>query len=227
MPDMVIGYNRLVCALDEGVGQLLKALEDTGQFDNTLIIFTSDQGFAWGEHGFAWKVGAYDACLKMPMIFRLPGRVARGGVCRAPVSVVDLAPTLLAMAGVKQPWTMHGRDLSPLLRKPSKMWNRPLAMEHFWQSFGDETDCAAPDRDARGPLPWWISLRQDRFKYIRTLAPDEIEELYDLAADPEELYNLASDPAHRRTLKGCRKKLLAELRRTKAALTGNLPAPRP
>ena len=227
LPEMVVGYNRLVCALDEGVGRLLKALEETGQLDNTLIVYTSDQGFAWGEHGFAWKVGGYDACIKAPMIFRLPGRVARGGVCPQPVSVVDLAPTLLDAAGVKPPWPMHGRDLWPLLKKPSKTLARPLVMEHFWLNFGDQTDCAVPDKDARGPLPWWISVRQDRYKYIRTLVPNEIEELYDLEADPQELHNLALDSLQRRKLEDCRKRLLAELKRTRAGLVANLPPPRP
>jgi arylsulfatase A-like enzyme len=226
LPEKVIGYNRLVSALDEGVGRLLKALEETGQLDNTLIVYTSDQGFAWGEHGFAWKVGAYDACIKAPMIFRLPGRVARGGVCPQPVSVVDLAPTLLGVAGVKSPWRMDGRDLSPLLKKPSKTWNRPLVMEHLTWVFGEQTDGIVTNKAVVSQLPSWISLRQDRYKYIRTLVPNEIEELYDLETDPEELQNLTLDPAHGRALKDCRKELLAELKRTKAGLVRNLPVPK-
>jgi arylsulfatase A-like enzyme len=226
LPEKVITYNQLVCALDEGVGRLLKALEETGQLDNTLIVYTSDQGFAWGEHGFAWKVGAYDATIKMPMIFRLPGRVTRGGVCPQPVSVVDLAPTLLNVAGVKPPWRMDGRDLSPLLKKPAKTWDRPLMMEHFTWVFGEQSDAALTNKAVVSALPSWISLRQDRYKYIRTLVPNEIEELYDLEADPEELHNLALDPANVRVLKDCRKDLLAELKRTKAGLVKNLPAPK-
>jgi arylsulfatase A-like enzyme len=225
LPEKVVGYNQLVSALDEGVGRLLKALEETGQLDNTLIVYTSDQGFAWGEHGYAWKVGAYDATIKAPMIFRLPGRVARGATCSQPVSVVDLAPTLLGVAGVKSPWRMDGRDLSPLLKRPSKNPNWPLVMEHFWLSFGEQTDCAVPDKDATGPLPWWISLRQGRYKYIRTLVPNELEELYDLEADPQELHNLVLDTEHRGTLKDCRTRLLAELKRTQAGFVKNLPAP--
>lgn len=225
LPEMVRGYNRLVSALDEGVGKLLKALEETGQLDNTLIVYTSDQGFAWGEHGFAWKVGGYDACIKAPMIFRLPGRVARGAVCKQPVTVVDLAPTLLGVAGVKLPWTMHGRDLRPLLKNPAATWDRPAMMEHFYLKFGEQTDCAVPAKGDQGPLPWWISLRQGRHKYIRTLVENEIEELYDLEADPEELTNLALVPEHRALLEDFRARLLAELKRTNAGLLKNLPAP--
>jgi arylsulfatase A-like enzyme len=223
LPEMVHGYNRLVSALDEGVGKLLKALEETGQLDNTLIVYTSDQGFAWGEHGFAWKVGAYDACIKAPMIFRLPGRVARGAVCKQPVTVVDLAPTLLGTAGVKLPWTMHGRDLQPLLKNPNAKWNSPAMMEHFYLKFGEQTDCAVPSKADQGPLPWWISLRYGRHKYIRTLLPGEIEELYDLDADPDELNNLARSPENKTLLADFRQRFIAELKRTNAGLLKNLP----
>lgn len=226
LPEMVRGYNRLVSALDEGVGRLMRALEETGQLENTLIVFTSDQGFAWGEHGFAWKVGAYDACIKIPMIFRLPGSVARGGVCKQPVSVVDLAPTLLGAAGVKLPWTMHGRDLRPLLKNPDTSWDRSVMMEHFYLRFGEQTDCAVPSEKDQGPLPWWISLRHGRHKYIRTLRPDEIEELYDLESDPHEWTNLALASENRKLLSGFRTKLAAELERTGAGLRKNLPPPR-
>jgi arylsulfatase A-like enzyme len=226
LPEMVRGYNRLVSAVDEGVGRLLKALDETGQLDDTLIVFTSDQGFAWGEHGFAWKVGPYDACLKMPLLFRLPGRVAQGAVCRQPATIVDIAPTLLGFAGVPLPWTMHGRDLRPLLKNPATPSDRPVVMEHFQWRFGPQTDRGETGKDITGGIPWWIFLRQGRHKYVRTLVPDEIEELYDLENDPQELKNLAHDPGHRKTVEGFRKRLVAELSRTKAGLVKNLPAPR-
>ena len=160
------------------------------------------------------------------MIFRLPGRVARGGVCKQPVTVVDLAPTLLGVAGVKLPWTMHGRDLRPLLKNPATVWDRSVMMEHFYLKFGEQTDCAVPDKEARGPLPWWISLRQGRHKYIRTLLPNEIEELYDLESDPQELTNLALEPENRKLLADFRARFVAELKRTNAGLLKNLPPPR-
>lgn len=226
LPEWVRGYNRLVRAVDEAVGQLRSALEETGQLDNTLIVFTSDQGFAWGEHGFAWKVGPYDACLRMPLIFRLPGRVAKAVVCRQPVTIVDLAPTIFGVAGVAVPWAMHGSDLSPLLKDPDAPWDRPVVMEHFQWQFGPSTDRGATEQDALGGVPWWIWLRQDRYKYIRNLVPDEIEELYDLEADPQELKNLAVEPDNRKLLQDYRERLLTELKRTKAGLVSNLPAVR-
>src|SRR5262249_14846208 len=161
-----------------------------GQLDNTLIVFTSDQGFAWGEHGYAWKVGPYDACLRMPLIFRLPGAVARGKVCRQPATVVDLAPTFYGLLGMPTPWPMHGRDLTPLLKDPQAAADGPVVMEHFRWAFGSQTDRALTGQEALGGVPWWIFLRQGKYKYIRTLVADQIEELYDLEADPQELKNL-------------------------------------
>lgn len=226
LPETVRAYNRLVAAVDDGVGKILQELAESGQLDNTLIIFTSDQGFAWGEHGFRWKVGPYDACLKMPLIFRLPGRVAANAVCNQPATVVDLAPTLLDFAGVKTDWTMHGKSLRPLLRDPKTPWDRPVMMENTQWRFGAETERGLTGKDYLGSVPWWIFVRQGKYKYIRTLVENEIEELYDLEADPQEMQNLAAAPPHRTGVQDYRERLLAELRRTKAALVTNLPQPR-
>lgn len=211
LPDVVRAYNRLVSAVDEGVGELRRALEESGQLDNTLIIFTSDQGFAWGEHGFAWKVGPYDACLRMPLIFRLPGPVAKSGVCRQPAAIVDVIPTMLGFTGVELPWTMHGHDLRPLLRDPAAVTDKPVMMEHLGLRFGDANaeEVSSNITNGRNYVPWWQFLRQGRYKYVATFVPDEIEELYDLETDPQELKNLAMNPANRPLLEEYRAKLQA------------------
>ncbi|MDF1810570.1 MAG: sulfatase-like hydrolase/transferase, partial [Verrucomicrobiales bacterium] len=227
LPKMVRGYNELVSSIDDGVGRLLKALEESGQLENTLIVFTSDQGFAWGEQGFAWKVGPYDACLRMPLIFRYPGKVAEGKVCSQPASLLDVVPTVLGFADLPLPWKMHGHDLRPHLIQPDQGDDRPVMMENFLSDFGDNTTPAVTgDRTAKG-VPWWLMLRKGKLKYIRTLVPDEIEELYDLEADPGELHNLAVDPTHSDTVKEYRNLLLAELERTDAKFIDTIPAPAP
>lgn len=226
LPRLVRDYNRLICAIDEGVGRLTRALEETGQLGRTLIVFTSDQGFAWGEHGFSDKTAPYEACMRMPFIVRWPGVATRGAVCRRPASVIDLAPTFFAAAGAPLPWPMHGRDIAPLLRDPDAEWDRPVLVEHFFKTFGSGTRKGRTGDDDHEGIPWWISLRRGKYKYIRTLVEDEIEELYDLESDPDELKNLAVDPARRKLLEDHRALLVAELRRTGAALVENLPAPR-
>ena len=214
-------YNRAVRALDEGIGKVVAALKRTGQLDNTMIVFTSDQGFAWGQHGFMWKYAPYDACLRAPLIVRWPGKVAAGKVCRRPVGGQDLIPTFFAAAGIKLPWKMHGRDLTPLLKNPDAPWDHPVLMENTKWYYGKDTERA--NLPGWGGVPCWVFLRQGRYKYIRTLVADEIEELYDLEADPEELVNLAVKAEHRDLLADFRRRTVDELKRTGAGMVKNLP----
>ncbi len=228
LPEFVRSYNRMICAIDEGVGALLAALTETGQLDNTLIVFTSDQGFAIGEHGFASTVGPYEACMRVPLVARLPARVAQGKVCNHPVSVADLVPTFFAFAETPLPWPMHGHSLESVLEDPESDWGHPVLLEHFVARLGSETNggVTAGELFPGLPIPWWISLRKGQYKYICTLEPDEIEELYDLETDPEELVNLALDVRMRPLLEQYRAEMVAELTRTGAGLVPNLPAPR-
>lgn len=222
LTDGVRQYNQCAIAIDEGVARLLKALEDSGQLENTLIVFTSDQGYAWGEHGFRHKLGPYDATIRSPLIFAMPGTIPAGKTCPVPVSGVDFAPTFFAAAGFKLPWKMHGRDLTPLLKDPAKTWSEPMLITHTGRTFGKDT--TDPTKaDALDTVPWWVALRQGKTKYVRTLVEDEIEELYDLEVDPEELTNLALNPSQRATLERMRAATIAELRRTESPFVDNLP----
>ena len=100
-------------SLDEGVGKVMAALKASEQLDNTLVVFTADQGFGMGEHGFRTKLGPYDATYASPLIVSMPSRFAPGKFCPQPVNAPDLAVTLCKAAGVKIPWAMHGRDITP------------------------------------------------------------------------------------------------------------------
>lgn len=226
LTQIVREYNQLVCAVDEGVGQILKSLEDTGELDRTVVVFTSDQGFTWGDHGFAWKVGPYDACLKMPLLVRYPKLVRPGTVCHRPVTIVDLAPTLMGLAGATIPWETHGHDLQPLLANGEAEPDREAMMEFFRWEFGEQTASGLTEGRQLGGVPWWIFYRRGKYKYIRTLLSDEVEELYDLEADPAELNNLAITPAEQNRLAEYRTRFLNELKRTNAKLVSNLPAPK-
>ena len=221
LTQLVRQYNRAVRAIDEGVGRVMAALEQTGQLENTVVIFTSDQGYAWGQHGFAWKYAPYDANLKAPLLVRYPKRFPKGAVCKHPVGGHDLIPTFFALAGIELPWEMHGRSILPLLEDPQAEWDGLVMLENLKQGYGRDSDVGTGE--GWEGVPWWIFLRKDKYKYIRTLVADEIEELYDLEADPEELQNLAVKADSHELLAEFRKLLIAELRRTDAGMVDHLP----
>lgn len=219
--DFIRKYNRAVLALDEGVGQILKVLEETGQLENTLIIYTSDQGFAIGQHGFTWKYAPYDATLKAPLLIRWPGKVIPGAICDHPVGGHDLIATFFSVAGIEIPWKMHGHDISPMFKNPDCKWDHPLMLVNTARLYGDDTNKG--EYPVNGGIPCWVSLREGKMKYIRYLIENEIEELYDLGTDPEELTNLALSPEHHVLLAGFREKLINELKRTDAGFVDKMP----
>lgn len=217
-------YHQGVIALDEAVDRLMKTLDETGQRENTFVIFTADQGLAFGQHGFrGTKIAAYDANIRSPLMFSMPGRIPEGGVCRAPVSGVDLVPTMFNYAGIDLPWEMHGRDLSPLLSNPDSAWDTPAMMAATGQKFGSDTSTIPKGDGAfHNQVPWYVLLRDRRYKYVRPLITD-LEELYDGEADPDELDNLAVKKEHQPRLRQMRAAAIAELRRTKAGFADRLP----
>jgi len=225
-------YHEGVLAIDEGVGRVLKALEDSGQDENTLIVFTSDQGFGWGQHGFKSKVAPYHATVGAPLIIRPPlskSKKTAERVVKEPVSGVDLPPTFFAQAGLPLPWKMHGEDLSPLLEDPQSKRINPAMLVHTGKIYGSDTakiPLADDPKLYHGPgIPWYVMIAEGRYKYIRNLIKDEMEELYDLQNDPQELVNLALKPDHAKRLKSYRQKAIKELRRTQAPFVGNMPRP--
>ena len=218
-------YHQAVRALDEGIGKVLAALEESGQLRNTLVVFTSDQGYAWGQHGFRAKLAPYDANIRSPLIVSMPGTIPEGKVCRTPVGGADLPPTFFHFAGLELPWAMHGHDLSPLLKDPEATWPYTTMLPFTADKFGAQCDTVPPppgNRHKTG-VPWYVLVAQGRHKYIRTLEANEPEELYDLIADPDELTNLARDPRHGETVRGLRATAIAELRRTGAKMVDSLP----
>ena len=220
--------NECVLSIDEGVGQVMAALRESGQLENTLVVFTADQGFAMGEHGFRTKLAPYDANYRSPLIVSQPGTLPEGKVCQQSVGAPDLVMTFFARAGLELPWKMHGRDLSPLLTNPeAAAWPHPLIYEHMGHHYGSDTAKVLkdePEHAVHTNVPWYVAVRKGNYKYVRYLTPGEIEELYDLAADPEELTNLVGRPDEAKRLAELREDLLAELRRTDAPFLDLLPA---
>jgi arylsulfatase A-like enzyme len=222
-------YHQGVLALDEAVGRIVQTLKDSGHYDNTLIVFTSDQGFAWGQHGFRTKVAPYDANIRSPMIISMPSRLPKGKVYDAPVGGVDLIPTFFSFAEIDLPWDMHGRDLKPELENPNTQTKHSLLTVHTGRFYGSDTDSIPTDPEIlrqTAQVPWYASLHDGRYKYIRTFVEGEMEELYDLEADPEELTNLALEKARHADVVRMREEAILELKRTGAKMVNSLPAVR-
>jgi arylsulfatase A-like enzyme len=218
--------NECMLAVDEGVGRVLAALEASGQLENTLVVYASDQGYGLGEHGFNQKVAPYDATVSSPLIISWLGKIPEGKVCKHPVNAPDLVDLFCRTAGVTVPWKTHGRDIRPLLQNPgTTAWNSPLLMTHTSRNYGAETNVIPTDESltSSSGVPWYALLRDGKYKYIRNLVAGETEELYDLEADPEELTNLAAKPAQAARLRELRAKAIAELKRTDAKFVDRMP----
>ena len=217
--DWVHQVNECVPAIDEGVGQLIAALKESGQYDNTLIVYPADQGFSMGEHGFRTKLAPYDANYRSPLIISMPSRFPTGQVCNASVNAPDLAATFLSISSVKVPWQIHGRDLIPLLEKPDTAWPHACFYEHMGNEYGakvSQTILTGSEQKNDQGVPLYSALVQDQFKLIHYLDGKSGEEFYDLKNDPEELKNLIGDAAHAQRITQLRKAMQAELKRTEA-----------
>ena len=158
------------------------------------------------------------------MIVSMPGRIPQGSVCPTPVGGVDIVPTIFSFAGIEQPWEMHGHDLTPLLENPKADWPHAMMLTATGRSYGSDTNVIPTGEDVlHGGIPWYVMLRRGKYKYVRPLIEGDLEELYDLAADPDELNNLAADGKHAETLERFRTAATAELRRCGAGFVDRMP----
>lgn len=183
-------YFRTLLAVDEGIGNLFTALENMEQLENTIFVFTSDNGFMLGAHRLTDKRLMYEESIRVPLLIRYPQGVKAGSKSSRLVSSLDLAPTLLEIAGQSVPETMMGTSLLPLFADGAAPWRDKLLYEYF------------QERPEAGPaVPNILGVRTERYKYAHYPdLPDDLDELYDLETDPYELRNLIADPEHAVTL---------------------------
>jgi arylsulfatase A-like enzyme len=211
--------NECVDALDEGVGKVMAALAESGQLENTLVVYTADQGFGIGEHGFRSKLAPYDATYRSPLIFSMPGTLPQGKTSPYCVTSPDLVATFHAFAGVTPAWPLHGRDLTPLLKSPEISWPHPAFYEFTGERYGRDVAkivTETPELANYHDVPWYVAARETRWKLIHYLQTGVGEELYDLENDPEELVNVASKVENKEVIARLRAFLTAELERTGA-----------
>ncbi|MGI9066200.1 MAG: sulfatase family protein [Pyrinomonadaceae bacterium] len=188
-------YYRTLLGVDENVGRVLDFLDKNNLSNDTLVIYSSDNGFFLGEHGLFDKRLMYEPSIRVPLLVRLPSRVKSGQVnSRHMVLNIDVAPTLLEMAGVPVPPWMQGRSFLPQLEGRQIPWRDAFLYEYY--EYPAE-HCARKNR----------GIRTERWKLIHFWEQPEEWELYDLKNDPEEMNNLYSQPDHEKRVRELRSHL--------------------
>ncbi|MCA9056435.1 MAG: sulfatase-like hydrolase/transferase, partial [Planctomycetaceae bacterium] len=208
----VARYYALISGVDAAIGMLREGLEREGFADNTVIVFTSDNGYNSGSHGFGDKVIPYEEGSKSPLVIydpRLPAEYA-GGVCDAVTGNVDMAATILALAGVAAPEGIDGRDLLPLLTDPQGDVRAALPLFNFWGAESAQSMAVV--------TPEWKYI----YWYFGGDGLQPTEELFDLRDDRIEMHNLANEPEHTQQLDRMRAYYDSELQRiTERVVSGH------
>lgn len=195
-------YCSVIKGVDENVGRMLNYLDSIGELDNTIIVYTSDQGFFLGEHGWFDKRFMYEECQRTPLLVRYPKAIPAGSVSEALAMNIDLAPTFMDMAGLGVPDDMQGRSLKPVLTSGGKVpddW-RTGVYYHYYE------------------YPSWHSvkrhygIRTADYKLIHFYNDVDEWELYDMRRDPNEMRNVYDDPAYAEVRADMHRRL-AELQR--------------
>lgn len=227
-------YMSVIKSVDESVGRVLDYLDSHGLTDNTIIVYTSDQGFYMGEHGWFDKRFMYEESLRTPLLIAYPGHIQPGTVCNKLVQNIDYAPTFLDLAGISKPKELPGRSLTPLFKAGDKVkgWRNSIyyhyydyptyhmvrkhdgvrtdryKLIHFYGEGG--LDAVKENKYQRQPG----TREHGCMTYLTSLGYFEpkdsavnYNELYDLQADPHELNNLYGKPGYEKITKQLQKQL--------------------
>lgn len=193
-------YYASISFMDEQVGKVLQALDASGMAENTVILFVSDHGYQLGSHGLWQKKDLFENSLRSPLILAAPGRISAGSRSDALVELVDIYPTLVALAGLDAPDTrIEGVNLLPVL--DGSVEQRQEAFSQSWSA----AHLVRPER--RGMQVMGYSIRTDRYRYTEWSRGAEGVEMYDYQEDPLEYRNLAGDESYA----GVQKDLAARL----------------
>ncbi|NCG08789.1 MAG: sulfatase-like hydrolase/transferase [Verrucomicrobia bacterium] len=186
--DLVIDYCETLMGVDDSIGTVMAYLESRGIADETVVIYMGDNGFSWGEHGLIDKRHFYEESAKVPLLVRCPELFEGGETLHSLVQNIDIAPTVMALAGLDKEPAMHGASFLPLLVGEAVDWRDKVFYEYYWEYDFPMT-------------PSVFGVRTDRYKYIRYHGLWERNELYDLENDPHEMYNLIESPEHQEIIR--------------------------
>jgi N-acetylglucosamine-6-sulfatase len=203
-------YCESLLAVDESVGRILGYLEQSGQLDDTLVVYMGDNGFLFGEHGLIDKRNAYEPSIRVPLLMHCPQMIESGTVIDEVVANIDIAPTLLEAGGVAKPVHMDGDSFLRLAEGIKIPWRETLLYEYFWEWNYPHT-------------PTTHAVRSERFKYIRYHGVWDVEELYDLQSDPLEQRNLIFDREHAEVAATMKQQLFNQLRESEGMTLKLLP----
>lgn len=187
-------YYSVLVGVDENVGRVLDALKETGQEENTAVFYTSDNGFFAGEWRMFDKRLMHEPSIRVPMLMRYPKLIRPGTTLDQMALNIDIAPTVLDLAGVPIRPAMHGRSWAPLLRGQKTHWRKDWLYEYY------EFPGSHSVKKNRG-------IRTDRYKLIHYYEEPQEWELYDVKEDPGELHNLYRDAKHARLVEQLKKRL--------------------
>ncbi len=198
--DLYQEYCETVHGLDENLGRVLTYLDESGLSQSTLVIYMGDNGFALGEHGFYDKRDAFEESIRVPMLAYAPGLIAPNTKVSQMVQNIDIAPTVLDLAGIQAPKkaNMDGRSFLPLLSGDSIPWRDHILYEYYWEWNFPAT-------------PTVFAIRSERYKYIFYHGVWDHDGFYDLQTDPNERHNLIGVPAFRERIETMKKHLFDEL----------------
>ena len=177
-------YLETLLGIDESIGRVLEYLKANGLDKSTMVIYMGDNGFSFGERGLIDKRHMYEESMRVPLLVWCPELISPNTKVASMIQNIDVAPTILQLAGIKKPEQMQGESFAALLEGREIPWRNKVFYEYYWE-------------DAFPQTPSIFGVRTDRYKYIFNHGMWGINELYDLQSDPHEVYNLIRDPGHR------------------------------
>ncbi|MEN0052409.1 MAG: sulfatase [Mucilaginibacter sp.] len=175
-----IDYLETLMGIDKSVGRVLQYLKDNGLDKETLVIYMGDNGFSFGEHGLIDKRQAYEESMRVPLLARCPDLIKPATKIKQMVLNIDIAPSILEMAGVQKPKQMQGMSFLPIIQGKDVPWRNEFFYEYYWESNFPQT-------------PTQYAVRTDQYKFIRNWGIWDIDQLYDIQKDPYEVNNLIRD----------------------------------
>lgn len=176
-------YLETLMGIDNSISRILNYLEEAGLDQETLVIYMGDNGFSFGEHGLIDKRHAYEESMRVPLLARCPALIKPNTKITQMVQNIDIAPSVLEMAGIKKPTQMQGSSFLPLIKGKQVAWRNKIFYEYYFENAFPQT-------------PTQYAVRTDEYKFIRSQGIWDINQLYNIKEDPYEVNNLIRSPEH-------------------------------